>query len=33
VTSNRGTVEALPVAEVIRLLRARGAIPEPSGSP
>jgi D-aminopeptidase len=33
VASNRGTVEALPVAEVIRLLRARGAIPEPSGSP
>jgi D-aminopeptidase len=33
VISNRGTVEALPVAEVIRLLRARGAISEASGSP
>ncbi len=33
VASNRGTVEALPVAEVIRLLRARGAIPEAQGSP
>ena len=33
VSSNRGSVEALPLAEVMKLLRARGALPGASASP
>jgi hypothetical protein len=33
VRSNRGTVEALPVLDVLKILRSRRALPDSSGRP